>query len=649
MKLIKYLIPCVLISIASAQRAGDRQPVAGAHPSYTVTDIRPSSGTTAAAGTPWPATGGALAFPIGGMDFMSDGRLVVTSWRDPYEVFIVSKEIVGSNPKSATVTKFATGLVEALGVKVVNDSIYVLEKDQVTLLLDNDHDGTADEYRAIAYDWTKSVNSKEYAMGLPYDGTWFYAAFGDPTVSSGTSIDPVPAGRHNGVLRVRRSDGALEVFSGGLRVPGGFSMVYGQPWVAEIQGGYRPSSVVYNPKAGRWYGRPVNPPSMFQPTSRAMNPTNVKFPYSSPEDMFSLATPFVLNIPFKNTSASGAGPIGWQRSTAQFVEIKSGVYAGQLLIAESDNGESGSGVMVRAYVEQTADGEYQGAVFQFARNTVFGGTSTPSGFSKNACFALVTGPDGNFYCGANGATSAGWTRNTSVGLDRISVSGAAAPFEMLAVRSTGANTFEFEFTKPLATSLGNDVTANIAVQKWWDRLSENYGCCRIGAASTTSTATTGSVATVQVTSATVQADRKKVVVTFPAGQLTAHWQYYFRWTDAMKTDANETLYGTEAFYTLNAFGPASAAVAIENYRTSAGKDPFTLSAIPGGMVRLNLILSQDAPYKVWVTNLKGEVRATRQGRGSEQILFQPSELSSGMSVVRVQAGNQTYSRLISTR
>ncbi|HAO99623.1 MAG TPA: hypothetical protein DCQ83_06220, partial [Fibrobacteres bacterium] len=91
MKLIKYLIPCVLISIASAQRAGDRQPVAGAHPSYTVTDIRPSSGTTAAAGTPWPATGGALAFPIGGMDFMSDGRLVVTSWRDPYEVFIVSK------------------------------------------------------------------------------------------------------------------------------------------------------------------------------------------------------------------------------------------------------------------------------------------------------------------------------------------------------------------------------------------------------------------------------------------------------------------------------------------------------------------------------------------------------------------------------
>src|SRR4051812_40807516 len=177
---MKHLIAIAtlgLISLGLSQttRAGSGAPVAGAHPSFTITDIRPSTGTTSAAGVPWPNTGGALAFPIGAMDFMSDGRLVVTSWRDPYEVFIVSKEIIGANPKSATVTKFATGLSEALGLKVVNDSIYVLEKDQVTLLLDNDKDGMADEYRAISYDWTKSVNSKEYAMGLPFDGTWFYA------------------------------------------------------------------------------------------------------------------------------------------------------------------------------------------------------------------------------------------------------------------------------------------------------------------------------------------------------------------------------------------------------------------------------------------------------------------------------------------
>src|SRR5262245_39993217 len=118
------------LAAAHAQRPGDRQPVSGAHPSYTVTNIRPATGSTASNGTPWASTGGSLGFPIGAMDFMSDGRLVVTSWRDPYEVFILSNAIVGPNPSSATLTKFATGLVEALGVKVVNDSIYVLEKDQ---------------------------------------------------------------------------------------------------------------------------------------------------------------------------------------------------------------------------------------------------------------------------------------------------------------------------------------------------------------------------------------------------------------------------------------------------------------------------------------------------------------------------------------
>ncbi len=639
-------LTALLVSTATAQRPGDRQAVAGAHPSYTVTNIRPATGTTAANGTPWPSTGGAFAFPVGGMDFMSDGRLVVTSWRDPYEVFIISNAIIGNNPSSATVTKFATGLSESIGVKVVNDSIYVLEKDQVTLLLDNDNDGKADEYRAISYDWTKSVNSKEYAMGLPFDGTWFYAAFGDPTVSNATSVDPVPAGRQNGVLRFKR-DGTTEVFTGGLRVPGGMSFAYGQPWVTEIQGGYRPSSVVYNPKAGHFYGRPINQPAIFQPSTVAVPPVD-SFPYDSPAQTAARATPFVLNLPFKNIGVSGAGPIGWQRSPGQLAEIKTGPFAGQLLVSESDNGESGSGEMIRAFIEQMPNGEMQGAVFHFTRNTAFGGTTSVSGFSRNACMALINGPDNNIYCGANGATSAGWGRATSVGLDRITASAAAVPFDMLALRSMGSNSFEFEFTKPLATGLGTDVSANLVVQRWWDRMSDEYGCCRVGVDAPASRSVK-SVATMTGFTATVQTDRTKVTVTFPDGQLATNWQYYFRWSGStFRSSANDSLYGAEVFYTLNAFGPGTAPVTVKpTLQAATAAAPFTLTRNRGNGVSLQFTVAPGTTYRVTLTGLDGKVLAVRRGNGSGTLVLPESALPAGIGLLRIEAARRSYARMIS--
>lgn len=141
-----------------------------------------------------------MNFPIGDMDFLRDGTLVVSSWKDPYGIFMLKN---ATGPKGGiTLSEFASGLTETLGLKVVNDSVYILQKDELTLLLDSDKDGKADEFRAISYDWTKSTMEKEYAAGLAYDGTYFYGAFGDPTVSSGTAVNPAPAGRQNGVLRV---------------------------------------------------------------------------------------------------------------------------------------------------------------------------------------------------------------------------------------------------------------------------------------------------------------------------------------------------------------------------------------------------------------------------------------------------------------
>jgi hypothetical protein len=327
------------------------------------------------------------------------------------------------------------------------------------------------------------------------------------------------------------------------------------------------------------------------------------------------------------------------------VEIKTGPFAGQMLVSESDNGETGSGEMIRAFIEQTSDGELQGAVFHFTRNGVFGGTTSPSGFSRRACMSFITGPDGNFYCGANGATSAGWSRSTSVGLDRISLSSAATPFDILALRSMGPNTFEFQFTKPVAASLGADVSANLVVQRWWDRMSDEYGCCRVGVENPSSRSVK-SVATMSGYTATVQSDRSKVTVTFPDGQLAVNWQYYFRWTDTMRDEANGTLYGTEAFYTLNAFGPATAPVAVAP-KIPEPAAPFNLVVLPDGAVRLRLSLEAGQRFRVTAVGLDGRTTSVRRGQGSGEVLLAPRDLPKGIAILRVETPDRSYARIVS--
>lgn len=596
---LSALVSLSLVSLAAAQRPGDRKNVTAINPAYAVEHIRPA----------------AMSWPIGGMDWLSDGRLVVTSWTDPYGVFILSDAITGDTPKSASVKQFATGLSEALGVKVVNDSIYVLEKDQLTLLLDHDGDGKADEYRAIAYDWTKSVNEKEYAVGLAYDGTYFYGIFGDPTIGSGTAIDPQPAGRQNGTIRIRRSDGLTEAFTGGMRVPGGIDMAFGNVWATETQGGYRVSHVLYIPKLGRFYGRPVHPAALFQPAavpSPNVNPS----PYTSADQMATVATPFSVNIPFKNTTASKSGPLGLMRSPGNPVGLATGPYAGQLLIPEADKEPNGE--MTRVFVEMTPDGEYQGAAFHFTSNTVFEGS---------AVFNLKYGPDGNLYAGGNGSSAAGWGRVTNVGLDRMRLTGKT-PFDILAVRSLGSNSFEVQFTKPLAASLGTNVTANLVAQKWWDKISDTYGCCR------------ANVTNLTVSSATVQTDRSKVIVTING--LTLHWIYYLRWLDAIKSEDNETLWGTEAWYTLNAFGPATP-VSLHNQSPNAAV-PFTLNANPSGL-RVEVHFGNGVPFTARITDMRGRVFATHAGSGPGEFQFPRKDLPMGVYALKIKSGKMTYSRL----
>jgi hypothetical protein len=75
-------------------------------------------------------------------DFFSDGRAAVTTWNG--DVWIVSG--LDDDLKNVKWNRFAAGLFDPLGLKIVRDEVFVLERHQITRLRDLNGDGEADFY-----------------------------------------------------------------------------------------------------------------------------------------------------------------------------------------------------------------------------------------------------------------------------------------------------------------------------------------------------------------------------------------------------------------------------------------------------------------------------------------------------------------------
>ena len=145
---------------------GDGYIVDGVHPSFDLSQVRPET----------------FMPKVGGMDFMSDGRMVVSTWDAAGSVFMLNN-INAASPEDIIVTKIAEGLAEPLGLSVVDDEIYIMQKQELTKLVDNNNDGLIDEYHTICDDWQVSANFHEFGFGMAYKDGHFYAALA-------TAIEP---------------------------------------------------------------------------------------------------------------------------------------------------------------------------------------------------------------------------------------------------------------------------------------------------------------------------------------------------------------------------------------------------------------------------------------------------------------------------
>lgn len=190
------------------------------------------------------------------VDFLSDGRAVVVSLSG--DVWLV--EGIGEKLGTLHWHRFATGLFQPGGVKVVDDQIYVTGRDQITRLHDLNEDGFADFYENFNNEIMASTNFHAFTMNLETDSQGnFYFAKSTPWPPYLRRNGP-PANAeitpHHGVLFRLSPDGErLETIATGLRNPNGLDIgPDGEMIYADNEGNWVPTSKVHRIKEGKFHG-----------------------------------------------------------------------------------------------------------------------------------------------------------------------------------------------------------------------------------------------------------------------------------------------------------------------------------------------------------------------------------------------------------
>ena len=189
---------------------------------------------------------------IGGFDFFADGkRAALCTWSG--DVWIVSG--IDDPLGKLTWKRFASGLYQPLGLKIVDDMIYCTCRDQIVKLHDLNNDGEADFYENFNNDFILSYHFHEFMMDLQTDaaGNFYFAKGGTPGVG-GPNFDVVTP--HNGCFFKLSKDGTkLDIVARGLRAPNGIGVgPHGELTSGDNEGSWVPVCPINEVKQGGFLG-----------------------------------------------------------------------------------------------------------------------------------------------------------------------------------------------------------------------------------------------------------------------------------------------------------------------------------------------------------------------------------------------------------
>ncbi len=203
---------------------------------------------------------------FGGLDFFPDGkRAALCTWSG--DVWVVDGIDAGLG--TLTWKRFATGLYQPLGLKIIDGLIYCTCRDRIVRLHDLDGDGEADYYESFNSDMHLTRHFHEFMLDLQTDSHGnLYFAKGSTPGRGGPNFDLWSI--HNGAFFKLSKDGAkLEVVARGLRAPNGIGVGPHDELVAgDNQGSWVPVCPINRIRQGAFVGIPDGVPGPVKPTTR---------------------------------------------------------------------------------------------------------------------------------------------------------------------------------------------------------------------------------------------------------------------------------------------------------------------------------------------------------------------------------------------
>ncbi len=436
-----------------------------------------------------PVTEG-IALEVGGLDFLADGAPIVCNRRG--EVYVV-ENAYAEPPRGVGYRKIAEGLHEPLGLAVRTDSdgeaAYLVQRAELTRLLDRDGDGNVDRYETFSDDWGVSGNYHEFAFGPKFDAegnAWVTLNIGF-CGSLGKSLVP-----YRGWALKITPDGETIPVCDGLRSPNGIGFwTDGTPFYVDNQGDYVATNRMSQLAPGSWHGHPASlrwRDDLDSPDARPRRqPASVWFPYKK---MGQSAADIALD-----TTGGSFGP-----------------FAGQFFV-----GDQTLAAVMRVDLEQVT-GHWQGACFPFLEGLA-------SGVNR-----LAFAPDGSLFAGE---TDRGWASvgRKRYGLERIVYTGSP-PFDIQHMRAR-SDGFVLEFTQDVDPATGGD-PASYSMSSYTYDYHADYG------------APEKDTAEVRIVSATVTDRRKVRLVVEPLRPGYVHELN----AGGVRTTGGEDLLHANAYYTL---------------------------------------------------------------------------------------------------
>ncbi len=150
---------------------------------------------------------------LSGIDFLKDKNKAMACTTDG-DVWSISGIIDGSG--RLTWRRIGSGLFQPLGIKIVDEKVYVICRDQLVRLQDLNGDGETDFYENFNSDHQVTDHFHEFAMGLQTDrqGNFYYA-------KSGRHAREALVPQHGTLLKVSRDGSNTQIIANGFRAANG--------------------------------------------------------------------------------------------------------------------------------------------------------------------------------------------------------------------------------------------------------------------------------------------------------------------------------------------------------------------------------------------------------------------------------------------